>query len=73
MCNRSYESPVKCVEVLSLVPARMQGHDSVAIIVRPNPDRNFSHDNLCITRAQAERLREDLTSILETRQPIRTH
>ena len=64
------KAQLQLVEILSLIPARLMGQDALAIVVRPDPTRNFGHKNLCVTRAQAERLREDLNALLDSAQPI---
>ncbi len=65
-----YDFNVRLVELLSCVPGTLNGEHIVALTVRTNPERSFAVTDVAISKAQAARLLEDLTSLLEQEQPI---
>lgn len=74
-----YNGQAQLVELLAVgggrvpagsVPAHLSAPQAgwekmVVLTVRPEPSRTFSPQNLMVTRAQAERLVEDLRWVLE--------
>lgn len=53
------------IEVLAAIPAMVSGQPSIVLTVRMNPTCNLTPTHLSVSKAQAARLRDDLTAILE--------
>ena len=66
----NYDATVRPIEVLALIPARVHGQPAVVVTVRLSPSISFAATDLSFSKEQAERLRDDLTTILEKKQPI---
>ena len=66
----SYDATVKPVEILSSIPGLLNNEAIVVLCVRTDPEESFAVTDLALSKQQAERLRDDLTTILEVDQPI---
>jgi hypothetical protein len=53
------------IELLAVIPAEVAGQPSIVLTVRMNPTCNLTPTHLSVSKVQAERLRDDLTAILE--------
>ena len=58
------------IELLAAIPAMVAGQPSIVLTVRMNPTCNLTPTHLSVSKAQAARLRDDLSSILERDSPI---
>ena len=67
---KSYPAEVRPIEVLSAVPGKLHGEPIIVLSVRTNPINTFAVTDVAISMAQAARLVDDLTSLLEPEQPI---
>ena len=65
-----YDAVLRAVQVLSCVPGRLHGEPIIALCVRTDPENSFAVTDVAISKAQAARLLEDLTSLLQQEQPI---
>ena len=65
-----YDAILRPVEVLSCVPGTLNGEPIIALVIRSDPENSFAVTDVAISKAQAARLLEDLTSLLEQEQPI---
>lgn len=61
---QSYDSQVQPIEILGLIPAKVCGVNSVAIVIRPDPTMSFQSQTLSLTTEQAGRLCTDLQCML---------
>lgn len=65
-----YDATVRPIEVLAITPARVHGQSAVVVTVRMSPSISFAATDLSFSKEQAERLRDDLTTLLERKQQI---
>ena len=65
-----YDAILRPVEILACVPGKRNGEPIIALVVRADPENSFAVTDVAISKAQAARLLEDLTSILGAEQPI---
>ena len=65
-----YDANVRPVEVLSCVPAKVCGLPAIVFSVRADPCNSFGVTDVAISKAQAARLIDDLTTLLQGHQPI---
>ena len=60
--------PVQPVELLSVTPGRLTDADGgtkvVAVTIRPDPSNSPRHRTFAFSKEQAERLRDDLNTVL---------
>lgn len=64
------ETSVTPVEILAAIPAKVAGQAAAVLTVRMNPLNSYVLTHLSVSMQQAERLRQDLTTLLEHDQPI---
>ena len=53
------------VEILATIPASVAGQASIVLTVRLNPPFNLTPSHLSVSKSQAERLRDDLITLLD--------
>lgn len=59
-----YDATVRPIELLAMTPARVNRQPAVVVTVRMSPASSFAATDLSLSKEQAERLRDDLTSLL---------
>ena len=52
------------IEILSVIAGDLNGNPIVALTIRPNPTESHKSKVTSISREQAERLRDDLNTVL---------
>ena len=67
-----YKAYVTPVELLASIPAKTNGQPVVVLVFRVRPNHNFVPTQVSLSKLQAKRLRDDLTSLLGKEQPIWT-
>ena len=67
---KSYDAEVRPIEVLSCVPGKLHGQPIIVLSVRTNPINTFASTDFSLSKEQAERLQEDLRSLLGEDQQI---
>ena len=62
---------VQQIELLATKAGRIGGHAFAILTIRPSPEVDFSAINVAFTKAQAERLIDDLIALFETSEFLR--
>ena len=65
-----YDAILRPVEILACIPGKRNGEPIIALVVRADPENSFAVTDVAISKAQAARLLEDLSSLLGAEQPI---
>jgi len=60
----SYDTLVQPIEVLAVIPAKLRGVNSVAIVIRSDPTMSFRSHTVAMTKEQAVRLCTDIQHLL---------
>lgn len=68
--ERTYDAQVQPIEVLSTIPAHMEGQDGVVLVIRPDPTVDARSKNIFVSKSQAARMLEDIGNMLSTPQPV---
>jgi len=66
----TYDANVQPIEILSLIPAIVDGVDSLAMVIRPDPTASFRSQTVSISRAQALRFIDDAQTLLNMENTI---
>jgi hypothetical protein len=65
-----YDAPIQPIEVLGLIPAKVRGVNSVAIVIRSDPTMSYRSQTISVTKEQAVRLSTDIQHMLTLENPV---